>query len=130
MDGSSVIGKVFSVIGVLLAFVLILYLAHIASKVMGKRMTIRGTEKNIKVLETLSVGQGKSIIIVQSAGKTFLVGVTNEKMSLISELDSDMLNNEPEVRETMEFSKAFKRVLEKNFGKKLDSKEKNDDKKS
>ncbi|MGN0620666.1 MAG: FliO/MopB family protein [Porcipelethomonas sp.] len=124
MNGSSVIGQIFSVIGVILAFILILYLAYISTRILGKRMSIKGTKKNIKVLETLSFGQGKSVAVIQSAGKTLLIGITNEQITLVSELDPEKLEKEPEAPETMEFSQAFKKVLEKNFGKKIGSKEK------
>ena len=131
MDAKSLIGNIGSVIMAILVFILILYLAYFATKKMGKRLSVRGVgNKNIKILESISVGQNKAIMIIQTAGKTLLVGMTQNEISLISELAADMLelDNEKNNSQTMEFSTAFKTVLEEKFGKKLKkTKENNDD---
>lgn len=55
MDGNSLIGKIGSVLGVLIGFAVILYLAYMATKIMGKRMTVNSRgNKNIKILESVS----------------------------------------------------------------------------
>ena len=56
---------------------------------MGKRFSVRGGgSKKIKILDSVSVGQGKTILIVQTGGKTFLIG-SGQDINLISELDSN-----------------------------------------
>lgn len=131
MDGNSLIGKIGSVLGVLIGFAIILYLAYMATKIMGKRMTINGKgNKNIKILESVSLGQNKALMIIEVTGKTLLIGITSNEITLVSELDSKNLKIEDNEKnaETMEFSKAFKKVLENNFGGKFNkSKEKNND---
>lgn len=116
---------------VLAVFILILYLAYFATKKLGKRLSIKGVRnKNIKILESVSIGQNNAIMIVESAGKTLLVGVTQNGMSLISELDGSKLviEEQKNVGQTMEFSQAFKTVLEEKFGRKIDkNKESKDD---
>ena len=133
MDGKSLISQIGSVLGVLIVFAVILYLAYVATKLLGRRLSVRsGGNKNIKILESVSLGQNKTLLIVEAAGKTLLIGITSGQISLISELDGEKIKSESEnAGETMEFSKAFKTVLENNFGKKLNrSKEqKNDNKK-
>ncbi|MGN1482102.1 flagellar biosynthetic protein FliO [Porcipelethomonas sp.] len=133
MDGKSLISQIGSVLGALIGFAVILYLAYMATKLLGKRLSFKsGSNKNIKILESVSLGQNKALMIVEAADKTMLIGITSGEISLISELDGEKLKTESEnAPETMEFSKAFKTVLENNFGKKLKkSKEhKNDNKK-
>ena len=133
MDGKSLISQIGSVLGVLIVFAVILYLAYVATKLLGRRLSVRsGGNKNIKILESVSLRQNKTLLIVEAAGKTLLIGITSGQISLISELDGEKIKSESEnAGETMEFSKAFKTVLENNFGKKLNrSKEqKNDNKK-
>lgn len=125
------IGNIGSVVMVLAVFILILYLAYFATKKLGKRLSIKGVRnKNIKILESVSIGQNNAIMIVESAGKTLLVGVTQNGMSLISELDGSKLviEEQKNVGQTMEFSQAFKTVLEEKFGRKIDkNKESKDD---
>lgn len=132
MDGKSLISQIGSVLGVLIGFAVILYLAYMAAKLMGKRLSLKsGGNKNIKILESVSLGQNKALMIVQAADKILLIGITAGEISLISELDGEKLKNESEnASETMDFSKAFKTVLENNFGKKFNkSKERQNDNK-
>lgn len=128
MEYNSLIGRIGSVLGVLIAFVIILFCAYIATKFIGKRMTIRSVgNKNINIIESVSLGQNKALLIVESAGKTFLLGMTQNKISLISELEGEkIISHDKSTGETMEFSKAFKTVLENNFGKKIGRKKEND----
>ena len=131
MNGNSLIHQIGSIFGVIIGFVIILYLAHITTKVMGRRLSFRsGGNKNIKILESVSLGQNKALMIVETAGKTLLIGITSGEISLISELDSEKMISADKA-ETMEFSKAFKTVLENNFGKKFNrpKEQKNDSKK-
>lgn len=131
MDAKSVIGKIGTVIIVLIIFILILYLAYFVTKKVGRRLSVRAVgNKNIKILETISIGQHNAVMIIETAGKTLLVGVTQNQISLISELDSDKLFKEDESSnvQTMDFSSALKKVLDEKFGKKIDKpKEKHDD---
>lgn len=131
MDGNSLIGKIGSVLGVLIGFAVILYLAYMATKIMGKRMTVNSRgNKNIKILESVSLGQNKALMIVEVTGKTLLIGITSNEITLLSELDGENFKIEENEKnaETMDFSKALKKVLENNFGGKFNkSKEKNND---
>lgn len=131
MEDYSIIGNIGSVLMAVVVFALILYLAYFATKKMGKRLTIRGTgSKNIKIIDSISVGQNRSVVIIETAGKTLLIGVTQNEISLITELDRDKLSlpDEKQGNQPMEFSKAFKTVLEEKFGGKFNkSKENHDD---
>ena len=121
MNSNSVIGSIGSVLLALLCFVLILYLAYFATKKMGRRLSFKGVRnKNIKIVESVSVGQNKALLIVETAGKTLLVGVTQNEITLVSELDGSMLDKSEDEQQGgggMEFSRAFKTVLEQKFVK-------------
>ena len=131
MDAKSLISNIGSVLMALVVFVLILYLAYYATKKLGKRLTIKGVgNKNIKILDSIPIGQNKSVMIIETAGKTLLVGITQNEISLITELDRDKLDipDKDDSAQPMEFSTAFKKVLEEKFGGKISkSKEKNND---
>lgn len=130
MDAKSLISNIGSVLMALVVFILILYLAYFATKKLGKRLSIRGVgNKNIKILESISIGQNNAIMIIETAGKTLLVGVTQNGINFISELDGEKLCREEENNsgQTMEFSRAFKVVLEEKFGKKLNKTKENHD---
>ncbi len=127
--GNNVLGTVGNLLLALLGFILIIYLAYFATKKMGKRLSIKGVgNKNIKILESVSIGQNKAVMIVEVAGKTLFVGVTQNEITLISELDGSKLEKEEDKSNAtggMEFSKAFKTVLEQKFGKKFNKSKEN-----
>ena len=128
MEGKSIIGQIGVVFGTLLAIAVILYLAYAATKLLGKRFSVRGGgSKKIKILDSVSVGQGKTILIVQTGGKTFLIG-SGQDINLISELDSNEFLCDGDVLQpqTLDFKTAFKKVLENNFGRKNSNKEENE----
>lgn len=116
--------SLFSQIGVIFATILgivvILYLAYISTKLIGKRYSLRsGGGKKLKIIDSVSVGKGENIIIVKAGKKTFLVGISSANVSLLGELDSeDFPDAENTPESEMNFKTAFKSVLEKNLGKK------------
>ncbi len=129
----SLIGNIGNILLAIIGFALILYLAYFATKKVGRRMSIKGVGgKNIKILDSISIGQNNAMLIVETAGKVLLVGVTQGSISLITELDAENLKSDEDTSAAsgggMEFSKAFKIALEQRFGKKITgNKEKKDD---
>lgn len=130
---SSVIGSVGSILLAIIGFIIILYLAYFATKKIGRRMSIKGVSgRNIKIIDSISIGQNSAVMIIEAAEKTLLVGVTQNGINLISELDGEKIPSS-EATDTpvggMEFSKAFKKALEQRFGKKFtgNKEKKNDD---
>lgn len=120
MEGNSLISQVGVILGTLLGIALILYLAYISTKLLGRKLSVRnGSGRKLKIVDSVSVGQGKLLIIVKAGEKTFLVGAASESINLISELESDDFADEETPPENgMDFKTAFKKVLENNFGKK------------
>lgn len=120
MEGNSLVSQIGLVLGTLLGIAVILYLAYISTKLLGRKMSLKtGSGRKLKILDSVSVGQGKMILVVQAGKKTFLVGAAAESINLISELDSSEFTEDETPPETgMDFRTAFKKVLENNFGKK------------
>ena len=138
MEGKTLIGSVGSVLLALVGFILILYLAYFATKKIGKRMSVRGVGgKNIDVTvcysaskDSVSIGQHGSIMLIMTAGKLLLVGITQNGMSLLSELDPSEIDIDEDSPQngTMDFSQALKKAIEQKFGKKAkNSKENSED---
>lgn len=130
MGAKSLISNIGTVLMVILVFILILYLAYFATKKLGKRLSFKGVgNKNIKIIESISVGQNKAIMIIQSAGKTMLIGITQNGISLISELDDEklILNDDENNSQTMKFSECFKTAFEEKFGSRFKNIKENKD---
>lgn len=130
MGAKSLISNIGTVLMVILVFILILYMAYFATKKLGKRLSFKGVgNKNIKIIESISVGQNKAIMIIQSAGKTMLIGITQNGINLISELDEEKLylNDDDKTGQTMKFSDSFKTAFEEKFGSRFKNTKENKD---
>lgn len=122
MSSESVFSQIGTVFMTLVGFIVILYLAYISTKYIGKKYSLRGSGgKNIKVLENCSVGRNKSFAIIKAGNKTILVGITDTNINFLCELDENELSFNSSSGDSMEFSKAFCRVLENKFGRKTEN---------
>lgn len=107
-----------SVLFCLAMFALILYLAYVTTKLIGKRYSVNGKKtKNLKILESITIGADRQLLIVKTAGKCLLLGATSHNVSLICELDENQVSEQMEVNatSTMSFSDAFKKVCAEKF---------------
>ncbi len=106
-----------------LIFVFVLVLAYYLTKVVAnKRMQVLNG-KNIKMLEMVSLGVGVSLGIVKVGNKHMLISIGKEKISLLTELDSDDLNFD-DVSSMPNFQEQFKKLLNTNKGKNYNEKDK------
>ena len=91
MDGS-IISKIFTVIATLIIFVVILYLAYITTKTLGKRYSLGNTgNKNFKVFDSMSLGQDRMLMIVKAGQKVILIGTGKEHIEYICDIDESQL---------------------------------------
>lgn len=51
-------------------------------------VTIRRRERSLRICETLPLGDKRFLAIVQFEGRRFLIGATNQSISLLDRLDS------------------------------------------
>jgi flagellar protein FliO/FliZ len=82
--------------------------------------TFGGIPKNMNVIERLPLGQDKSLLIVEVADKTLLIGVTNQNITCVSELDPKTILTPPPP-EPISFSKILENVTNKGKNKKTEN---------
>lgn len=117
----SAAGRVFTVIFTLVIFIVILYLAYLTTKYIGKRYSAGGSAggKNLKILDSMHLGQDKLLMIVKAGEKAVLMGVSKDHMEYICDVDESQLKFEETgtsgVPASSEFVQAFKTVLEEKF---------------
>ncbi len=116
MDGS-IIGRIFTVIGTLIIFAVILYLAYLTTKFLGKRYSVGNSGgKNLKILETLYVGQDKMLFIVKAGEKTVLIGSGKDRMEYLCDIDSTQLVFENQDKEQNgDFAQILKKTAAEKF---------------
>ena len=125
-----IVKSVFTLIFGLILFAGILYLAYISTKLIGKRYMLSGKGgRNLKILETVSVGRDMTIAIARAGERIFLIGITPDRINLISELKEDDLlspySDEGQEgtqlkRGSISFADALKYNINKKLGKDAD----------
>ena len=80
-----------SIVGIVVVIAGAYYATYfIGTKASGQsRGRIRGANRNIVVLERFAISKDKSFCIVEIFGKVYIVGVTNQSMSLLDTLDAE-----------------------------------------
>lgn len=107
---------ILSLIGMIGAFILILGGAYFVTKWIGKKGSYHsGYSKNIKVIDRLPLGAERQVFIIESAGKTMLIGVTPQHIEKICDLDPEkiILDNPAQ---TAKFSDIMKETLKNQWG--------------
>jgi len=106
-------GEIMSMIGTIVLMVAVFVGAYYVSKYVGKHYQPRtGSSSNISIIESKTLGKDRSLLVVKSAGKAFLIGATPREIALISELDAEKLV--PPAAEkpvTRDFSAMFRSAL-------------------
>lgn len=109
-------GDIFSLIGMLAGFALILVLAYWAVKLLSRGYG-GGAGRMVEVLDRVALGQEKQLLVVKTAGKVLLLGVTAHRIEKIEELDAARLPEPPAAAQNSDFRSMFKGVLESRKGK-------------
>lgn len=115
------IGDLLQVIGTFIMVVLILILAFVMTKRIGKGAIRYQNSSNMKVLERVLLGQDKSLLIVQVGSKYCLIGVTQSGIQLLMELqeeDVPHLSSQAQENHLTDFQMSqFKEIFLDKFGK-------------
>lgn len=82
-----ILGDIFSLIMMLIAVAAILYLSYIVSRKVGSGSISSGMAGSIKVLDRAFVGRDKSVVIIRVGHKDYLLGVSQDSVRLLQELE-------------------------------------------
>lgn len=99
-------------VGALLVVIVCIYLGiYLLKRTIGARYSnSRGTNA-LEIIETAGLGQRKSVSLVRVGDRSVLVGISEDRMTLLSELDAAdtaaILATAPEEVETDSFSKML-----------------------
>jgi flagellar protein FliO/FliZ len=116
----AILGDIFSLITMLIAVAVILYLSYIVSRKVGGGSISSGMSGNIKVLDRAFVGRDKSVVIVRVGQKDYLLGVSQDSVRLLQELEEgQVVPNERMAQEAdpLENVSRFAAVIKDKMGK-------------
>lgn len=90
-------------------FAFVVILAYFAARFIGGRFNAARSSGGGRVLENLPLGPNRSVCVVKIAGRVFLLGVTENNITLLSEITDD------EEIETLQ-ENATADIFPQNFG--------------
>ena len=96
------------------AVAVILYLSYVCSKKLGGGVLPgAGTSKNIRIIEKAFLGREKSVVIIRVGRKDYLLGVSQEGVRLLKELEEGQitLEEQEEQKKPPRFSDIFRNRL-------------------
>lgn len=111
---SSTLGMLGQLFFLILIFVFILFLTYYSTKWVSTLRFKTRNSKNIKIIESTSVGVQNTIQLIQVGEQFFLIGVTKESITFLSELTGkfDKEENE-EQKNRVPFEKYMQEFFDK-----------------
>lgn len=116
---SSKIGSSFhsfiQLIGTLLIFLFILLCAYLTSRWMGGFQKAHMTNRNLKLVETIRIGNNKMISIVQTGCKYVVVSIGKDEVHFLCELtEEELLEKVSEEPDTLiPMNDTFQKIFDK-----------------
>lgn len=80
-------------IGVLIIFAFVLLLTYLTTRWMGGYQKGRSTNRNLRIIETIGVGNNKMISIVEVGNKYLVVSIGKDEVHLLAELTKEELKD-------------------------------------
>ncbi len=118
LDTSSPIWAILKMLSALVLVIAALYGGlYLLKKMMTNRRFAASQDAALEVLESAYVGPKKMLSLVRVGKKAVLVGVTDQQISLLTELDADetavLLTPKPQGKPSESFGHLFKRTTDK-----------------
>lgn len=112
---SSTLGMLGQFFLLIIVFIIILFLAYYSTKwLASSRFSIK-RNSNVRIIESISVGYQSTIQLIKVGSKLFLIGVTKESVTFLTEIDEEI--NEDENKQN-DFKVPFEKYLQEYFNKK------------
>lgn len=99
-------------IGVLLIFLFVLLITYLTTRWLSGVQKNKLQNKSLKIIETLPVGNGKYVEIIQAGDKYLVISVGKDAVSLLTEL-SDYKPTEQQIHALGTELDSFQNVLDK-----------------
>lgn len=109
------VGDFLSLFGMVFAVVLTCFMAYFATRYLSKIGVVSGMkgqgDNKMHVRERLFIAPNKCLMLVEIAGKWFVISVSNDNISLIIELSESDTKDWDSIKEKEQSEKKFSDVL-------------------
>ena len=111
---SSSVHNLVQLIGALIIFAFVLGITYLTTRWMGGFQKNRNCGKNLRVVETIGVGNNKYISIVEAGTVYLVVSVGKDEVHLLAQLTREQLKDFSfEQQNTKENQESFSEILDK-----------------
>ena len=116
---SSSLKSFVELIGTLLIFLFVVIICYLTTRWMGGIQKTRGNNKNLKVIESISLGNNKVLCLVEAGKKYLVIAVGKDEINFMAELNREDLkdfsfeNNEGKTLGKESFQEIFDNLKEK-----------------
>ena len=107
------IEDILSIIFALLGIVGVVILTYYASKFYAKKLGPIAGGKHIRVIDRVMVSKTGSILIIDVEGKQYMIGVNEQSIQIMKELDSPIQIQKPEEAAHFASIKDFKSLFQR-----------------
>ena len=108
----------FQLLGALLIFAFVILLTYLTTRWIAGFQKVRGHNKNLRIVETMGIGNNKMISIVEAGTVYLVVSVGKDEVHLLAQLTREQLKdysfeqeNQGEPQES--FSEILKKIKDK-----------------
>lgn len=102
-------------IGVLLVFVFVLVITYFTTKWLGGYQKMNMRNKNLQIIESLSVAPNKYICLVKAGEVYLVVAVGKDEVTLLTQLTEEQLSEVPVFDSSQWKAMSGKTVVAENF---------------
>lgn len=111
---SSSVHNLVQLIGALIIFAFVLGITYLTTRWMGGFQKNRNCGKNLRIVETIGVGNNKYISIVETGTVYLVVSVGKDEVHLLAQLTREQLKDFSfEQQNTKENQESFSEILDK-----------------
>ncbi len=73
----------------------VLVAAYLTTRFLAQKSR-RMSSRHIRMHDSMMIGRDKHIAVIEVAGKTLLIGITNQSINVLADIDANALKNAPE----------------------------------
>ncbi|EGO63161.1 flagellar biosynthetic protein FliO [Acetonema longum] len=115
-EGTTVLGNIFYILSVIATFALVLFIAYLTSRFVGRKFAVSAGNGENRVISTLTLGPNRGVYLVNISGRFLILGVTEHHVTLLQDITSDEMtqkysNNEFHADDQDQFGGIFQKHL-------------------
>lgn len=115
-QGPETTGVILELLGIVLVFCCVLYLAYVASRFVGKKFSTVAKAKHIQVVEQIGVGLDKQLLLIRVGSEHFLFVSAKKELKMVAKVainDNEDIEEATQLEETGGEGFDFKQIFEK-----------------